>query len=253
MLHHMIKAIRNYPRVFSIILLLNILLSGCQVMYIPGMQNIPVFKQKKETQLTLSPTNLHFAYSFTDKFGFTLNGFYRSGEKYITSGKAWDYRSDRYCFDLGFGGYFHESDHFSFEIFSGTGYGYASLKYATEGPTTPWTQGAHSNYYKIYTQPDLCFLTKVADLAFSVRLSYLNFYNFQEYDQSRQEKQANFFTEPALTIKFNIKYVNPILQFQYSSPLSTFESHGLYYDAFEKLYIISVGLRFNLHEFSFFK
>ena len=102
-------------------------------------------------------------------------------------------------------------------------------------------------------QPDLCFLTKVVDLLFSVRLSYLNFFNFQEYDQSQVDKQINFFTEPALTIKFNIKYVNPILQFQYSSPLSTFESQDLYYDAFEKLYIISVGLRFNLHEFSLFK
>ena len=139
MLHDRLKANLNYPFIFSIILFLNIILSGCKVMYFPSMQNTPIIKQKKEIQLTLSPTNLHIAYSFTDKLGLTLNGYYRSGNKYISSGKAWDYRSDRYCADIGFGGYFHEIDNFSFEIFSGIGYGYASLKYATEGPTTPWT------------------------------------------------------------------------------------------------------------------
>ncbi|MBL7113011.1 MAG: hypothetical protein ISS19_13820 [Bacteroidales bacterium] len=241
----------KHPVILSIILCLYILLSGCQVMYVPSMQNVPCFKQKKETQLAFSPTTMHIGYSLTDKLGLTLNGFYRSGNKYLSTGKAWDYRSDRYCVDLGFGGYFPEDDKFMFEIFSAIGYGYASLKYETEGPETPWIEGSHSNYYKIYTQPDFCFLTKAMDLTFSLRLSFLSFYNFQEYDKSMVDKQTNFFTEPALTFKFNSKYVNPIIQVQYSAPFSTFETNNFYYDVFKKHIIFSFGLRINLHEFSF--
>ena len=210
------------PVLFFIIVALA--LSSCNVAYIPNKHNVPLLEEKGDASVSISTTNLQGAYAFSDHVAVITNLYFRENNwddipdtnNTITS----DYHSNRFLAEAGLGYFKQLGNEGVFEIYGGGGIGNLGFEQIEYNSSLDRTYQATIS--KAFIQPDIGFQTEYFDLVFSTRFSYLGFhnvdtsnYNLRSLEQDKLynlDKQAFFFLEPALTLKFGYKFINAYTQ-----------------------------------------
>jgi hypothetical protein len=178
---------------------------GCEsYYYMPTMQNVPLFKEKKEIYASFgldehSMACFQGAYSISNHIGTQLT--YMSRNKY-----------DDYLVEAGIGYYLRYAQYFAFETYAGYGHG------IVDNNSSILTLGLN----RLYLQPSIGFTSKFFDFAFTPRFTKVDYklkfngtissqYAYQ-YDIYNMDKHSFYFYEPGITIRIGYKYVK--LQYQ---------------------------------------
>jgi hypothetical protein len=223
-----------------VLLLIGIAFAGCgPVYYVPNTQNVPVMKEKGQTNLSFgintseSTDGFEFqgAYGLTDKMALQLN-FDR-----VKSSDDSSYGSGNFV-EFGPGYYKNLSKHFVFETYGLLGFG--SLKYE-ENYNEPLEIKA--NFIRLGLQPTISFSSKYFIASLSGRIANLNYnaVSGNYYDvEYLKTNNSHWLIEPALTVQAGSENVKLQLQFQLSENLSD--------PYFSQDYsLLSIGLKVNLN------
>jgi hypothetical protein len=222
------------------ILLICVTFAGCgPVYYVPNTQNVPVMKEKGQTNLSLgintseSTDGFEFqgAYGLTDKIALQLN-FDRVKSTDDTSKGSGNF------VEFGPGYYKNLSKHFVFETYGLLGFG--SLKYE-ENYNEP--QEIKANFFRVGVQPSISFTTKYFIASLSGRIANLNYNSVSGnyYDvEYLKANNSHWLIEPALTVQGGSENVKLQLQFQLSENLT-----DTYFS--QDYSLLSLGLKVNLN------
>ncbi len=196
-----------------------IIISCRSYYYMPTQQQIPLFSEKHELQMTggvdgYNFKNFQFSYAITNSICVQLNTLYKDGNKRTTN-----YAN---LIEGGPGYYYNINKYFVIETFAGFG----------KADINKYNDAEHLSFNRFYIYPILGFHSKFVDLAYSIRYSYLT-YHFQGLPPTYSGTQTNFsnmqanlwepfslnnntydFWEPALTLRLGYKYIK--LQGQYN-------------------------------------
>lgn len=216
-----------------ILLLICTTLTGCgAIYYAPNTQNVPVMKEKGQTNLSFdlnsseSVDGFEFqgAYGLTDKIALQLNGDWVDSSESDSNGSG-------HLIELGAGYYKNISKYFVFETYGLMGFG--SLKYEENS-----TQEIKTNFIRVGVQPSISFSSKYFIASLSGRLTNLKYNNVS----SNYLKANNSFwlAEPALTLQAGFENVKLQLQYQYSYNLTN-------PDFIQDYNLVSIGLKVNLN------
>ena len=224
-----------------ILLLICATLNGCgAVYYVPNTQNVPVMKEKGQTNLSIglnsseSVDGFEFqgAYGLTDKIALQLNGDWVSSSDGESSGAG-------HIIELGAGYYKNLSKNFVFETYGLIGFG--GMKY-DDNYNTP--QEVKANFIGIGLQPSVSFTSKYFIASLSGRLANLKYNNISGNlinDVDYLKANNSFWlAEPALTLQAGFEDVKLQLQFQYSYNLTN-------PDFIQDYSLVSLGLKINLN------
>lgn len=222
------------------ILLICVTFAGCgAVYYVPNTQNVPVMKEKGQTNLSLgintseSTDGFEFqgAYGLTDKIALQLN-FDR-----VKSSDDSSYGSGNFV-EFGPGYYKNLSKHFVFETYGLLGFG--SLRYE-ENYNEP--QEIKANFFRVGLQPSISFSSKYFIASLSGRIANLNYNsvsgNYYDVDYLKANN-SHWLIEPALTVQGGSENVKLQLQFQLSENLT-----DTYFS--QDYSLLSLGLKVNLN------
>jgi hypothetical protein len=235
---------KKYMKNFFILIILLLSITSCtHTYYVQTTQIVPLFKEKNETQATLSygqadevyTTDLQAAHSFTDHFALMTNVMFVSGG---SSGSGRNSGTGEYI-DLA-GGYFTPlGKHGVFEIYGGAGGSNQRHQYEKG-------KSADLSFKKVFIQPSIGLTYNAFDIAVTSGLSNVNFNDIRNPRNISQveliAKNSNsFLFEPALTMRVGWKSVK--LQGQVGM------SHNLSHSdlAFEP-FKLSIGLTFTFAE-----
>lgn len=224
-----------------ILLLICATLTGCgAVYYVPNTQNVPVMKEKGQTNLSIglnsseSVDGFEFqgAYGLTDKIALQLNGDWVSSSDYESNGSG-------HLIELGAGYFKNFSKYFVFETYGLMGFG--GLKYE-DNYNSP--QEIKANFFRIGLQPSISFTSKYFIASLSGRLANLKYNNISgnliEDVDYLNANNSFWLAEPALTLQAGFEDVKLQLQFQYSYNLTD--------PNFVQDYsLVSLGLKVNLN------
>ncbi len=217
-------------RVFSSIALIGIvsvLASSCgPTYYVPNAQNVPLFTEQGQTHASVRISG-----------GLYQTGFELQGAHAITEDRAVMLNVHAINLENGGGGYFGEAGyglfrplgkHFVFETYGGLGYGSLNNQYYTEDGERQIK--VNTDYLRLFAQPQIALTTKVVDLAFTSRFSYINFgeapniiglpETVQQELQYIRNNQGNLFWEPGLTLRLGWDYVKLEGQLLFSGPFT---------------------------------
>lgn len=223
-----------------IILLICVTFAGCSaVYYVPNTQNVPVIKEKGQTNLSVilnesESTNgfeLQGAYGLTDKIALQLNTDWVSSSESSSNGSG-------HLIELGAGYYKNLSKRFVFETYGLLGFG--SLKYE-DNYNSP--QEIKANFFRFGLQPSISFSSKYFIASLSGRLANLNYNSVSGnyYDVDYLKANNSFWLiEPALTLQGGFEDVKLQLQFQISENLT-----DTYFS--QDYSLVSLGLKVNLN------
>ena len=223
-----------------ITLLVCVALTGCSpVYYVPNTQNVPVIKEKSQTNLFIglnsseSTNGFEFqgAYGLTDKIAIQLNTDWVKSNEDSSSGSG-------HIVEVGSGYYKNISKHFVFETYGLLGFG--GLKYEENG-TEP--QKINANFFRIGLQPSLSFSSKYFIASLSGRFSNLNYNavsgNYSDVDYLKANN-SYWLIEPALTLQAGSEDVKLFLQLQLSENLTN--SYFM-----QDYSLVSIGCKVNLN------
>lgn len=209
-----------------------LLLSSCShYYYVPGAQNVPLFRDKNELHISGSYgegletkcINIQAAYSLTDKIGIMTDFMSAKG------GKLSDHNYGKGNYFDGAVGYFKPLDKFGvFEIYGGLGHGdqyheYSNFYYNQS------TGYADLSFTKLYFQPSFGFTSDFFDIALSTRISRITFNNIDNnisgntdsYNKlSALSDKGHMFLEPGITVRAGWKSVKVQVQAVYSKYLN---------------------------------
>jgi hypothetical protein len=216
-------------------------LTGCgAVYYVPNTQNVPVMKEKGQTNLSVglnsseSVDGFEFqgAYGLTDKIALQLNGDWVSSSDGESNGSG-------HILELGAGYYKNFSKHFVFETYGLMGFG--GIKYE-DNYNSP--QEIKANFIRFGLQPSISFTSKYFIASLSGRLANLKYNNVSgtliEDVDYLNANNSFWLAEPALTLQAGVENVKLQLQFQYSYNLTD--------PNFVQDYsLVSLGLKVNLN------
>lgn len=210
----------KYPKLLSLLPLFSILLFSCtHRYYAPSGQNVPLFKEKGEVQLSgglassgeAGGGNIQAAYAVGNNAGITADA-------YIANGENEDNGASGNGFNISVGGgYFKPlGDYFVFETYAGFGGGNITNKYAGGGDSKVM-------FIRPYIQPAIGFTSNFVDVAFAPRIAMVNYtgINRSGIGDSTQIAQLDYindhptsvYFEPGVTLRAGWKYAK--LQFQY--------------------------------------
>ncbi|OFY70642.1 MAG: hypothetical protein A3G23_07895 [Bacteroidetes bacterium RIFCSPLOWO2_12_FULL_37_12] len=218
--------------ILFVIFILVLSISSCShYYYMPNIQHVPLFIEKNEFRFSASKgigvgekknlvnTEANVAYSMTKNLAFMTNFSYAYfGDKSYSA----NYSSDYYL-ELASGYYKPFYSHVVFEIYGGFGNGNQHHKYELGA--------ADFKFTKIFIQPSVGFTFNALDIAFSKRISNLNFYKVEQsggdrygyesynIDMIRKNKNS-FLNETALTTRLGWKKIKLQIQIQLSNNLS---------------------------------
>lgn len=204
-----------------------------EMLYIPNSNNVPLLKEKDEFKGTIMPANFQTAFSFTNHIGFMVNGednnwlsALEQDHSTITSDHRYDEHWRCKLIEAGAGYFTSQNQNEVYEIYGGTGYG----EMTTTG-NLYLNADVKMNYYKTFIQPAIGFSNDYLDFAFSLRTSYVYFFNYTHTGltssnsildtsiSSFQPHQYNsYLFEPAFTLKVGHKYVKFHTQLGLSIP-----------------------------------
>lgn len=195
-------------------------LIGCSpVYYVPNTQNVPVIKEKGQTNISFnineseSTEGIEFqgAYGLTDKIALQFNADWVKSSDETSNGSG-------YLFEIGPGYYKNLSKKFVFETYGLLGLG--RLEY--EENNTNY-QNINANFFRIGVQPSISFASKYFIASLSSRFSNLNYnsVNGNYYDvEYLKANNSQWLFEPALTLQLGFENVKLQLQYQHSVNLT---------------------------------
>ncbi|MDF1695702.1 MAG: hypothetical protein P1U56_07730 [Saprospiraceae bacterium] len=196
-----------------------ILCQSCsRTMYTPNMHNVPLMKEKKEAQATVTLSNFQASYGLIDGLGVMLNG-------HIPRKDSWtelteDRSAKKYFIEAGIGHFQRIGDMGVFEIYGGGGMG----KIAFDNRNGMTMDKFSTEYSRYFLQPSFGISNEVVELAFALRFVNLRFYNVDdsEYvfngsntfgeDLSKIDQSTYSFVEPSVTFRVGWKFAK--FQFQ---------------------------------------
>lgn len=161
----------------SLMLTILLALSGCNRYYYAANQhNVPLFREKNEARLSGAFTAGDYVGGFEIQGGYSIT----KGLAVIGNACVINSGSDQgrgHLYELG-AGYYHPfrpeapriSGKFVFEIYGVAGLGAAKDYYCYPGY-------AGTNFFKSYVQPSIGFTSDIVDVAGSVKIGVLHFYN----------------------------------------------------------------------------
>ncbi|MCW5912713.1 MAG: hypothetical protein KIT62_16710 [Cyclobacteriaceae bacterium] len=192
-------------------ILLGLLATGCSPLYIPNTRNVPLFREQGEVQGTILISNgaeAQAAVAVTDNIALMVNGSFlrqkiSEPDNYTRS----------HVFAEGGIGYYKANRRSRLEIFAGYGLG-KGTSFAQYYFFTP-TFGqkdlvATGKYSRIFIQPSIGQNNRRFNLAFTPRISIVNFSEFSSNDNDpanptavhKPTEKPGLFIEPALTGRF---------------------------------------------------
>ncbi|MBW4362598.1 hypothetical protein [Flavobacterium taihuense] len=215
-------------------------LTGCgPVYYVPNTQNVPVMKNKGQTNLSLGLNvsestdgfELQGAYGLTDKITIQLNTDWVKSSDDASNGSG-------NFVELGIGYYKKISNSFVFETYGLLGYG--SMKYSEN---YDYLQEIKANFFRLGLQPCISFSSKYFIASLSGRFANINYNsisgNYYEVDYLKTNN-SYWLVEPALTVQAGFENIKLQIQFQLSDNLTN--------SNFSQDYsLFSVGLKVNLN------
>lgn len=231
--------------VYLFVILLLLFIASCKTMYLPNMQNVPLFEKKGDLQATLNLTNYQVGYAPAKHVGLFLNGYYKNkGIVHLDDGKTYNYKVDAYLVEVGVGTFWRNENH-SFEIYAGGGKGYGEITY---GISPRYAGGASSHYNKIFIQPVIGFGNGRWKSGISARLSFLNLYDFVDYFYGTTlPTNTPYFIEPAFTLRRDIEWFRIKGQVQYSLSPGNSELY-LDYSPYKSTVIGSIAIELDLNQ-----
>lgn len=228
------------------------LLSGCQQMYIPNMQNVPMSKEKGDLKLMLNPRNIQASYTVTDHIGIIGNGFYRQNSWSLSSGSVKEeFTNTTGLFELGAGYYSVFGETGVLEVYAGGGIGSVThnLDYL-ENDTLVENNTLSATMSKFFVQPSIGHAGEHFEFAFTPKVTGVQFTgsqisNYSEdeltnYELNSVENSDLFmFFEPGITLRGGIPEVKGHVQTAYSTK---FTGGALNY----KRLILNFGVHVNI-------
>lgn len=228
---------RNFYRNFRLVmvsLVIMILFSSCNVLYIPSSHNSPMLSNKNEFQVSAlvgTGINLQTAYAVTDHVGIMLNGYFYSSEKELKiEGNSTKKMKELWVsYEFGAGYYTKVFDVFTFEIFAGGGTGQVPADFRYVDYNYDGTQT--STMSTLFIQPALGFRSKLIDLSGVSRFSAIAMNN-----------QMRYFFEPGLVAKLGYKNLRLMGNFGISIHMNNLEDATWDYLPFN----VGLGLQYNI-------
>jgi hypothetical protein len=226
---------------YLILLILNVVsLSSCnKLLYIPNSHNVPLLEEKGDIKVGVTIKDLQVAYGITDHLGVMANAYYNKNDWAVSNGTSifldYNYKSTRSLFEGGLGYYSAVSDYGRFEVFGGAGFGHVNYDYYTiENGRRTQSNIFGADYTRFFLQPAVGMQGNLFGLAFSTRLTGVNFSSIDttgytpveltEEGLNELEDNMFFFIEPALTFRVGVKYVQfqiqPYYNLQVAGPTS---------------------------------
>lgn len=216
------------------------ILTGCgPIYYVPNTQNVPVMKNKGQTNLSLDLNGsestdgfeLQGAYGLTDKIAIQLNADWVKSSDDASNGSG-------NFIELGTGYYKKISNSFVFETYGLLGYG--SLKYQEN---YDYFQEIKASFFRFGLQPSISFCSKYFIASLSGRFANINYNsvsgNYYEVDYLKTNN-SYWLIEPALTLQAGFENIKLQIQFQLSDNLTNS-------DFSQDYSLFSVGLKVNLN------
>lgn len=201
------------------------------MMYSNVGQNVPLLKEKGDVffQGAFSSSGgeenaegggFQFAYAVSDHW-LVHSSLYVMGN--TNSSDLDDWRGSGRYFEVG-GGYFSTSQNKKWVYELTGGLGFSGIKNHLGGASRDYI---NVNHFKPYIQPVVGFSLKHFELAFSPRISYVNFSNkeYELFDVSLASEVENFFNQqndalvldPGITIRGGIENIKLQLQLVFST------------------------------------
>jgi hypothetical protein len=230
-----------------ITLLICITLTSCSsIYYVPNTQNVPIIREKGQTNLSFdlniseSTDGFEFqgAYGLTDKIALQLNFDKVKSSEGTTDG------SGKFV-EFGPGYYKNLSEHFLFESYGLLGFGSFrdEESYYDSQANATITRKINGNLFRIGLQPSISYVRKYFIASFSGRFSNLNYSSIDGNSYAVDNLKANnsfWLIEPALTLQGGLENVKLFLQFQGS--LNMTDPH---FD--QDVTLVSLGLKVNIN------
>jgi hypothetical protein len=218
------------------IFLFGLLATGCSPLYVPTTRNVPLFREQGEFQATViasTGAEVQTALAITDNIAVMVNGSFlrqkiSEPESYTRS----------HTFVEGGIGYYKANRRSRIEIFAGYGMGkgtsFSQYYFFTFGQQDLVATGT---YNRIFIQPSFGQNNRRFNLAFTPRISLVDFSEFSSSDNGRfptqtikvddLDEKPRLFIEPALTGKFPLV---GNLQGMFQLGLNVKASSDLYFD-----------------------
>ena len=212
-----------------------VLIQSCAPVYRPNTIFTPMFDGQGQIRgmgsLGNNGLNLHAGYSVTDNIALTGGITYASdvgdpGKTFFTEAGA---------------GWYYAPSVFRVEVLSGIGFGVARAT-GTYPFITDRTIEARGIYGRFYLQPSVGVSISAADLSFSARAAWVNFFRFEEIGGYRGAGRSisGLFMEPALTLGVGPENIRIFGQLGFS-----LRSRIIEFDHLPVM--LSLGVRLNLN------
>jgi|GEM_PF-3431926 len=208
-------------------------LQSCATIYHPGVQNIPLLKEKGEVKLSATVNDYQGAYAVTNHIGIMVNARQMSQRPFQGFHLIPD-RVDNKMLEIGAGYFAQGEKNWTSEIYAGAGVSVSGLIHAEQRISTYRFPGDTSRlpeydsyFYDVQTraaryflQSSVGFASKYVDVAFSTRVVGLKWKSVNilhngvdavDYPGFRVLK-FSMFAEPAVTIQAGYKSIKIRLQ-----------------------------------------
>lgn len=187
-----------------------VLLSSCAPqIYVPNTRNTPLFREQGEFQGTVTLTTGiegQLAFALSDHVGVMANGSFLSDDV-----PEQDYTRKHQYFEGGLG-YFNATRKYRTELYAGYGIGEGTSFAQYYFFTPAFGQKdlvATGKFNRIFVQPTLGTNNRGFNMAFTARLSFVDFTEFSSNDNNpalnavtiQPDEGPQFFIEPAVTGK----------------------------------------------------
>lgn len=209
-------------------------IQSCKTAYVPNALNVPLLREQGELKFLISPSNYQAAYAITDKIGFIVNAQVAKNdevgnENVLVNGKpSVSFSQKNTVFEAGAGYLGKGRRNLIYELYGGGGVTRTHIVDTNSKNSILGDYDARG--LKIFVQPNVGFGTKYFDVAFSPRITALQYGSSttiyskqylvdQELDQLADH--THIFLEPALTLRGGYKFVKIQAQFGLSLKLSS--------------------------------
>jgi hypothetical protein len=219
-------------------IVLGTVFTGCKPnAYLPNTIHTPLLKEKGEVRATINLSNLQLAYAITDHIGVMANGQYSTMSQSTTSGNIVDEDiSKQMLGEIGVGYFKPLGEYAVFEVYGGGGYGNVSINTKSTGLVTgDFERTFTAPVSKIFIQPSIGLTNETFDIAFTPRLTGMNYgerkldgFPTNEFDRDNilvsdglySLKGMHMFFEPGVTFRVGIKWVKFQIQGFYVGQIS---------------------------------
>jgi hypothetical protein len=215
---------------WKFIVVVAILATSCSPLYVPATRNVPLFREQGEFQGSIYVTtgiDAQLAYAVSDNIAVMANGSFLSNK----ISEPDDYTRSNKFVEGGLG-FYNVARNFRTELFAGFGVGKGTSFSQYYFFTPSFSQKdlvATGKYNRIFIQPSIGTNNRNFNLAFTPRISVVDFTEFSSNDNKpanatvtiKPDEKPRLFIEPALTGKFPlVGNLQGVFQLGLAVPLS---------------------------------